>query len=299
MFSKPVAVLLLVAALFGGAVGGAYIALKVYDRELDDDPLIDVDESGPLGVEETVPARGGARSPKRDRPKPPSPSGPGNGPSVDAGSGPVAVPGGSGRLPGAAGPGSTETSEASDANGTEARKEPTFEDIEVPRDTLVAIRLQAALSSETARVEDRVEARVTKPVQVRGKLVIPPDTLVVGDVTVVDKGGPMSDRARLDVRFHTLRIPHTAEVAILVDAISTVGPSPTKGTKGRVVGGAAGGAALGWLKGGIAGAITGGAIGGGAGVGARVVEGRQPIDIPAGSETQLQLRAPAVVTVPQ
>jgi len=89
----------------------------------------------------------------------------------------------------------------------------------------------------------------------------------------------------------------TFDAPIIVDVIPQLGASPAKGTKTRVAGGAAGGAALGWLKGGMSGAITGGAIGGGAGVGTRMVEGRQAAEIPAGAETQIQLRAPAFVTV--
>jgi hypothetical protein len=299
MLSKPVAALLLVVALFGAAVGGAYIAIKVFQPDPADPDAILLEPESQGGQDATAdpgatPSGGGAGRAPRPRPAPlPRPAGaaPAGG---GAGGANASAPGAVASAPAAGG---SSTPGASGGADGPPKGEPTFEEVEVPTDTLIGVRLQAALSSESAKVEDRVEARVTKDVAVRGVNAIPAGSLVVGSVTAVDKGGPMSGRARLDVKFHTIRILHAPEVPIVVDAIPQEGPSPAKGTKGRVVGGAAGGAALGWLKGGISGAIAGSAIGGGAGVGARMVEGRQPAEIPAGAETQLQLRAPAFVTV--
>ena len=298
MLSKPLAALLLVIALFGAAVGGAYVAMKVFQPAPSDDDLLLELPGGDApadGAEPAVTPAGAARS----RRPPPVRASQGSGSAASGGvAGAVTAPAGT-PDPNAAVTGGAGASAGAGTSpsSSPAQTEPKFEEVEIPTNALLSIRLQAALSSETAQVEDLVEARTTKDVAVRGLVAIPAGALVVGSVTQVDKGGPMSGRARLDVKFHTVKITHAPDVPIVVDVIPQEGPSPAKGTKGRVAGGAAGGAALGWLKGGLSGAITGGAIGGGAGVGARMVEGRQPAEIPAGAETQIQLRAPAYATV--
>ena len=74
----------------------------------------------------------------------------------------------------------------------------------MPADSVIGLQIETSVSSETARVEDRVDARVTRDVTVDGRVAIPAGARVRGAVTLVDRGGKVKDRSRLGVRFHTL-----------------------------------------------------------------------------------------------
>ena len=69
---------------------------------------------------------------------------------------------------------------------------------------MIGLQVETSLSSERARIEDRVEARVTRDVMAEGRVAIPAGSRVLGSVTLVDRGGKVKERARLGVRFHTL-----------------------------------------------------------------------------------------------
>ena len=60
---------------------------------------------------------------------------------------------------------------------------PTFEEVTVKEDAVIGIRLENAVSSETAKVEDRVTARVSRDVTVEGRTAIPAGALLEGTVT--------------------------------------------------------------------------------------------------------------------
>jgi hypothetical protein len=174
---------------------------------------------------------------------------------------------------------------------------PTYEEVEIPSGEIIELQLQSPLSSETAKVEDRVESRISKEVRVGQTIVVPAGTKLLGTVTEVDKGGRVSSVARLGVRFHTLVMSGVPDVPLVVDPIVQLGPEMSGDAKKKIGGGAAAGAGIGWLKGGVVGAITGAAVGAGAGTATKIVEGRKPAEVPAGATARVELRAPALVTV--
>ena len=81
---------------------------------------------------------------------------------------------------------------------------PEFIDLTVPADAVLGLQIERTVSSELARPEDRVEARVTRDVRVSDRVAIPAGSTVRGSVTEVDRGGRMKGKARLAVRFHTI-----------------------------------------------------------------------------------------------
>ena len=85
-----------------------------------------------------------------------------------------------------------------------ARRAPQFEEVVLPTSSVIGLQVETALSSERARIEDRVEARVTRDVVADGRVAIPAGSRVIGSVTLVDRGGKVKERARLGIRFHTL-----------------------------------------------------------------------------------------------
>jgi hypothetical protein len=174
---------------------------------------------------------------------------------------------------------------------------PQFVEVVIPASSVVGIQVENSITSETAKVEDRVEARVTRDVTGEGRLAIPAGTKVIGDVVLVERGGKMKDKARLGVRFHTLVLADGRHVAFRTDSIFREGSSPGAESARKIGGAAVGGAILGAILGGAKGAAIGGATGA-AGGGAVVMAGdRNAATLPAGTILTVRLAAPVSVDV--
>src|SRR3954469_6051609 len=76
-----------------------------------------------------------------------------------------------------------------------------FEELVVAAESVIGLQTESRITSETARVEDRVEARVTRDVKVGERVAIPAGTRAIGSVMQVDRGGKFKERARLVIRF--------------------------------------------------------------------------------------------------
>jgi hypothetical protein len=178
-----------------------------------------------------------------------------------------------------------------------AAPERRVEELVVPADSVVGLQLESSVSSETARVEDRVDARVTRDVMVNGRVAIPAGARVRGSVTLVDHGGKMKERARLGVRFHTLVLPDDTTMALQTDTVFRDGDSPAQSSAAKIGGGAIGGAIIGAIFGGAKGAVIGGSTGAAGGTAAVLAGGRRPATMPAGSTITVRVLSPLVVTV--
>jgi hypothetical protein len=172
-----------------------------------------------------------------------------------------------------------------------------FEERVVPADAVLGLQLEGNVSSETAKVEDRVDARVTRDVRVDGQVAIPAGSKVQGSVTTVDRGGKVRERARLGVRFHTLVLADGTHVPLQTEALFREGESPTGESTAKIGGAAVGGAIIGAILGGAKGAAIGGAAGAGGGTAAVMAGGRNPAELKAGQNVTVRLRAPVSVTV--
>lgn len=172
-----------------------------------------------------------------------------------------------------------------------------FEELVVPASSVIGVQVETAVSSERARVEDRVEARVTRDVLADGTVAISAGSRVIGSVTLVERGGKMRERARLGVRFHTLVLADGREVALPSEAISREGDSPASESARKIGGAAVGGAILGALLGGGKGAAIGGAAGAAGGSAAVMAGGRNAATLPAGTIVTLRLSAPVTIEV--
>jgi hypothetical protein len=144
---------------------------------------------------------------------------------------------------------------------------PEFLDVTVPSDAVLGLQIERTISSEVARVEDKVEARVTRDVRVENRVAIPAGSTVRGSVTEVDKGGRMK------------------------------GLSPGGQSAAKVGGAAIGGAILGAILGGGRGAAIGGAVGAGAGTAAAMTNDRDAATLTAGTTVTVRMQAPVTVTV--
>ena len=74
------------------------------------------------------------------------------------------------------------------------------------------------MSSETARVEDEVIARVTRDVRVGDRVAIPAGAKAHGEVTLVERGARLRERARLGVRFTSIVLADGTRVPIDTEA---------------------------------------------------------------------------------
>ena len=170
----------------------------------------------------------------------------------------------------------------------------------VPADAVMGLEIEHSISSETARIEDRVEARVTRDVRGEGNVVlIPAGTRVRGEVTLVEGGGKFKDRARLAIKFHTLLLTDGQSVPIATDPLVREGDGVGQRTSTRIGASAAGGAIIGAIFGGQKGAAIGAAAGAGAGTAATAASRPSEARCRAGSVVTVRRTAPGSITIEQ
>lgn len=178
-----------------------------------------------------------------------------------------------------------------------AQREPEFVELTVPADAVIGLQLESTVSSDRAKVEDAVDARVTRDVRVGGRVAIPAGSLVHGTVTEVERGGKVRERARLGIRFHTVVLASGDRLNLRTDAITREGSSPGRESAAKIGGAAVGGAILGAILGGGKGAAIGGAMGAGGGTAAVMASDRSVVVVPAGSTVSVRIQQPVAVTV--
>ena len=174
---------------------------------------------------------------------------------------------------------------------------PEFVDVTVPSDAVLGLQIERTVSSELARLEDKVDARVTRDVRVNDRIAIPAGSTVRGSVTEVDRGGKVRGRARLAIRFHTIVLADGTELSLKTDPIVREGESNGKESAAKIGGATVGGAILGAILGGGKGAAIGAGVGAGAGGAAVMTNDRNPATFLAGSTVTVRMQAPVTVTV--
>jgi hypothetical protein len=182
---------------------------------------------------------------------------------------------------------STRSASSSRPRSDDARSTRTARPGEIPVDTEIDVRLTKRLSSETAQVEDRVEA--TTIVDLRDsqtdRVLIPAGSTMRGTVDSVTKAGRIDRKGSLTVTFDqiTIRGRSYQMHATVVDAIESGGFKEEL----PKIGGAAGvGAVIGGILGGAKGALLGILIGGGGMVAA--TEGKD-VDLPPGATLRVRV----------
>ena len=172
-----------------------------------------------------------------------------------------------------------------------------FEELVVPADSVIGLQIDSAVSSDRAKVEDQVRARVARDVKVRDQVAIPAGARAEGSITLVDKGGRLKEQARLGIRFHTIVLADGTRLPISTETIYREGESPARESAAKIGGGAVGGAVLGAILGGKKGAAIGSTIGAGAGGAAVMASEPNVATLPAGSTVTVRMSSPATVTV--
>jgi len=152
----------------------------------------------------------------------------------------------------------------------------------------LAVRLQAALSSATAQVEDRFEATTLVDLVNNGRVLIPAGSTLRGVVVSVDKATRTDRKGTLNLSFDQITIRSRAYPirATVTQALESEG---IRGEVGRIGTGAAAGAIIGGILGGFKGALAGILIGAGGTVAA--TPGKD-VELPPGTVLRLRFDAP-------
>jgi hypothetical protein len=135
-------------------------------------------------------------------------------------------------------------------------------DDDVPVGTEFDVRLQSALSSDTAQVEDRFDATTLVDLVSEDRVVVPAGSVMRGVISSVKKAGRLERTGSLTVTFDRLTVGQQSFPirATVTDAIESEG---IRGEVGRIGAGAGVGAVIGAILGGARGALAGILIGGG------------------------------------
>ena len=174
---------------------------------------------------------------------------------------------------------------------------PEFVELVMPSDSVLGLQVETSVTSERARVEDEVIARVTRDVRIDDRVAIPAGARAHGEVTLVERGGRLRERARLGVRFTSVVLADGTRIPLETETIYREGDAPGRESAAKIGGGAIGGAIIGGILGGTRGAVIGGSVGAGAGTAATLSGGRNHATLPAGTPVTVRLLGPTTVTV--
>jgi len=187
------------------------------------------------------------------------------------------------------------TKSASQSNTSQPpRPAPKPRPIEIPEGTELTMALEATVSSATSHAGDVVIAKLTEPIRLGERVVVPEGSRVMGRVTTAMPSGRVKGRARLAIAFESLEWKgHTA--AIEATGIDITAGSSKKKDAALVGGGAGAGAIIGGIVNGGKGAAVGAAIGAGAGGGAVLATKGKEVHLPSGQVLKVKLTQAARV----
>jgi hypothetical protein len=294
MSSKVVIVTLLGAASIVAAGAGGYVALRRNAPAKPGPATIVRDvEPAPLAATRTKVARVDppAERPAKTRPaESPKSTPPAKAPEPTVG---APVPNSGPLSP--ADPGAPEAREVrpDPAPVLETPRRPA--EVTIASDSVIGIRLDSTLSSETARVEDKVAARVTRDLVVDGRTAISAGARLEGVVSAVEHAGKFKDRARLGVRFQSILFADGTRLPIETETIFREGGSATGSAASKVGASAAIGGILGAVIGGKKGAAIGSSFGAAGGTAAVMAGATPSVILQAGTPLTVRLTAPITV----
>jgi hypothetical protein len=171
----------------------------------------------------------------------------------------------------------------------------------VPNGTIITGNLENDITTKVSQNNDRFRMIVSAPNQFRG-------AVIEGYISGINRSGKVSGRSQLTLNFERIKMPtgETYDFAgfltsvtdqngktVKIDTEGAVrGDSQTRETVKRGGIGAGLGAIIGAIAGGGKGAAIGAIIGGGAGAGSVYAQGREDLELKAGSSITVQASSP-------
>jgi hypothetical protein len=179
----------------------------------------------------------------------------------------------------------------------------------VPAGTALMVKLETTLATFSNKAGDPFRGRVTLPVALNGKMVIPAGTMVEGRVTRVSEPRRISGKPTIGILAETLILPTGERFfldATLVDTdagrdtdVNQEGEFKGSGHDRRdqleAGGGTAGGMLIGGLIGGPPGVLIGGVVGASS-TGAHWLSKHRSATLPAGTTLTIELNRPLAMT---
>jgi hypothetical protein len=201
--------------------------------------------------------------------------------------------------------GTTAAATASDAAGASGaakaavdpvREEVRVREVTIPAGTTLTMALTSSVSSGSSAVEDPVNATLRNAITIGGTTVVPAGSAVSGYVSEADRSGRVKGRARIGVRFTSLRA-HDARYDIRTAAIAREARGTKKKDAVKIGAGAGAGALIGALAGGKKGAAIGTAVGAGGGTGVVLATRGEEVSLGRGAVVTTRLTEPLTVRV--
>jgi hypothetical protein len=163
---------------------------------------------------------------------------------------------------------------------------------EIPSGQQLDVRLQSALSSETAKPEQRFEATTVVDLTQNNRVLVPAGSVVRGVVSAVEPAGRLDRTGSITLSFDQLTV-RGREYPIRAMATQVYKSGGIREEVGTAGAGAGVGGIIGGILGGVEGALLGAVIGAGGAIAA--TDGKD-IELPAGSIVRVRLDSPVTVS---
>lgn len=174
----------------------------------------------------------------------------------------------------------------------------TTREITIPAGVRLPIVMDTSVASNTSRLEQPVQAHLSRNVVINNEVVIPAGSTLYGVVTSARRPGKVKGLSHIGVRFTTL-VPKgsTEKYRIETAAVGRTGRATKKKDAMKIGVPAAGGAVVGALMGGKKGAAIGAGVGGGAGTAVVLSTRGEEVGIGRGAALVLRLTSPVTLRV--
>ncbi len=203
----------------------------------------------------------------------------------------------------------TTTAQPAAAYTTPAASQPEASDLALPQGTPVYMKLETAISTRTNKPGDRFAGRVTQPVMLNSKTIIPVGAALEGKVMRADEMRRIKGTPTIDLRPELITMPDGTRYSIVATLVDT---SDTKNLnvdeEGRIHGrghdggdwketgiATGAGAGVGLIAGGGKGMLIGATVGATASV-VHWLTKTKSADLPAGTEIIMELSRPMALS---
>jgi BON domain len=182
-----------------------------------------------------------------------------------------------------------------------ATPEATTKTVHLPAHSILPVRLEDTVSTQTAKAGDMFHATVNSAIYTDGYPIIPAGTPVLGRVVEAKAAGRLVGMALLTVELVSMRMPmphaEAQDLPLTTSQLSTKVAGRGGSTAAKAGGGAALGAVIGALAGGGTGAAIGGLSGAALGTGTNALRPGQQVNLRPETLLRFETTDPTPITI--